>query len=80
MAKQIILGQLIDGKKEINLKFLPDFYAKGHGVFFAFEVDICIDVFEKDIALLLSNNPKVVAETVKKLIQAGLYFKPGEQN
>ncbi|MEE9356172.1 MAG: hypothetical protein V3U75_11335 [Methylococcaceae bacterium] len=80
MAKQIILGQLIDGKKEIELKFLPEFYAKGHGVFFAFEVDIYIDVFEKDIALLLSNNPKIVAKTVKKLIQAELYFKPEGQS
>ena len=74
MAKHIILGRLIDGKKEIKLKFLPEFYAKGHGVFFTFEVNICIDIFEKDIVLLLSNNPKVVTETVKKLIQAELYF------
>ncbi len=80
MDKQIILGRLIDGKKEIKLKFLPEFYAKGHGVFFAFEVDICIDVFEKDIALLFSNNPKVVAETVKKLIWARLYFKSEGQS
>ncbi|MEE9395689.1 MAG: OmpA family protein [Methylococcales bacterium] len=33
MAKHIVLGRLIDGKKEVSLDFLPDFYANGHGVF-----------------------------------------------